>query len=255
MGGYGNVLYCRTCGTGLARDNRLTQCAPCQKQALSLALGPSDLPASFWDTNLMREALASWHFGQVIRAYRHHPHHGPRPLSQELVADWLRLTQTQLSRAENGPPVKDLDKLTHWAQKLKIPARYLWFQLPGAVSHEAAGSETSQSSALSPAGTLPHLPTYAGPRSADDGSDAAAMQAFRTADLQVGGGHLYATVVNYLQTAVAPRLFGTVTGGPASFRGGQRPDRNGRAGWLTTPAAMSPPSSISAGRSISPRRR
>lgn len=34
------------------------------------------------------------------------------------------------------------------------------------------------------------------------------MQAFRKADRQVGGGHLYATVINYLHTEVAPRLFG-----------------------------------------------
>jgi hypothetical protein len=38
--------------------------------------------------------------------------------------------------------------------------------------------------------------------------DAAAMQAFRTADLQAGGGHLYASVVKYLHTDIAPRLFG-----------------------------------------------
>src|SRR5262249_26081564 len=35
-----------------------------------------------------------------------------------------------------------------------------------------------------------------------------AMQSFRAADRQVGGGHLYATVVKYLHAAVAPRLFG-----------------------------------------------
>jgi transcriptional regulator with XRE-family HTH domain len=34
--------------------------------------------------------------------------------------------------------------------------------------------------------------------------DAAAMQAFRSADLQVGGGHLYASVIAYLQRDVAP---------------------------------------------------
>jgi hypothetical protein len=38
--------------------------------------------------------------------------------------------------------------------------------------------------------------------------DAEAMNAFRTADRQVGGGHLYGTVVHYLRTEVAPRLFG-----------------------------------------------
>jgi transcriptional regulator with XRE-family HTH domain len=42
-----------------------------------------------------------------------------------------------------------------------------------------------------------------------DDSDLAAMRAFRTADLQVGGGQLYATVLSYLHAAVAPRLFGT----------------------------------------------
>jgi tetratricopeptide (TPR) repeat protein len=36
--------------------------------------------------------------------------------------------------------------------------------------------------------------------------DAAAMRAFRSADLRVGGGHLYASVVEYLTTRVAPRL-------------------------------------------------
>jgi len=39
-----------------------------------------------------------------------------------------------------------------------------------------------------------------------------AMQAFRAADRQVGGGHLYATVVSYLHREVAPRL----VGGPES---------------------------------------
>ena len=239
MSGSGNVRYCRTCGARLTRGNLLNQCAPCQQQAFNLASGPPDLPASFWEVSLMREALASWHIGQVIRAYRHHPHHGPRPLSQELVASWLRLTQTQLSRAENGLPVKDLDKLTNWAQTLKIPARHLWFQLPSVVSHQAAGSETVLSSALSPAGTLPYLPARAEAPPQDDGADAAAMQAFRTADLRAGGGHLYPTVVNYLQTAIAPRLFGTVTGGPGVFAAASALTE--MAGWMAHDAGRDEP--------------
>src|ERR1022692_3962406 len=95
MSSYGNVRYCRTCGTRLTRGNQLDQCAPCQQHAFSLALGPPDVPDSFWDTRPMRDAVSSWHIGQVIRAYRHHSHHGPRPLSQELIAGWLGLTQTQ----------------------------------------------------------------------------------------------------------------------------------------------------------------
>jgi hypothetical protein len=37
------------------------------------------------------------------------------------------------------------------------------------------------------------------------------MEAFRTADRQIGGGHLYASVVRYLQVDLGPRLLGTVS--------------------------------------------
>jgi hypothetical protein len=58
----------------------------------------------------MRDALDAWHMGRVIQAYRCHPWHG-RPLSQGVVAGWCGLTQTQLSRMENGAPPQDLAKL------------------------------------------------------------------------------------------------------------------------------------------------
>lgn len=138
MSGNHTVRYCHTCGARLARDNRLSQCALCQKKAGDLLLGPPDLPVGFWATTMMADAFASWHIGQVIRAYRHHPFHGPRPLSQELVAGWLGLTQTQLSRLENGLPVKDLDKLIAWASVLRMPPRSLWFKLPGEPTRDIA---------------------------------------------------------------------------------------------------------------------
>lgn len=93
----------------------------------------------------MRDALDSWHMGRVIAACRNHPLHD-RPLPQELVAGWFGITQAQLSRVENGPPIKDLDKLIHWARTIGIPASLLWFKLPGSQgsgtlhhSREAAG--------------------------------------------------------------------------------------------------------------------
>ncbi|MEN8653574.1 helix-turn-helix transcriptional regulator [Streptomyces sp. 21So2-11] len=85
----------------------------------------------------MREALESWHFGQVLYAYRTHPHHG-RALSQGAVADWLGVTQAQLSRIENGAAPQDLSKLMQWAHSLKIPADLLWFKLPGSERQFAA---------------------------------------------------------------------------------------------------------------------
>lgn len=77
----------------------------------------------------MREALRSRHMGQVIYAYRTHPWHG-RTLNQDVVANWLSLSQTRLSRIEKGPPPDELSKLIHWAQTLGVPEKMLWFTLP-----------------------------------------------------------------------------------------------------------------------------
>lgn len=37
-----------------------------------------------------------------------------------------------MSRIENGPPIKDLDRLIYWAKLLSIPEDLLWFKLPTA---------------------------------------------------------------------------------------------------------------------------
>ncbi|MGH3773980.1 MAG: helix-turn-helix domain-containing protein [Pseudonocardiaceae bacterium] len=160
----------------------------------------------------MRDALASWHIGAVIYAYRNHPFHG-RVLRQEIVAGWVGTTQAQLSRVENGPAVKDLDKLIQWARTLGIPAHLLWFQLPeqrhtwhpvAPNPHMAVSSPPVPLSATGPF----YLVRVKGHASQVDGSDMAAMHTFRLADRQVGGGNLYATVVGYLHSDVAPKLFG-----------------------------------------------
>lgn len=91
--------------------------------------GAPVMPPEFWDAPHMRSALATRHMGKVVRAYRHHPDHG-RPLSQEVVAGWMYLTQSQLSRVENGPPMRDLDRLIQWARILSIPTSLLWFRVP-----------------------------------------------------------------------------------------------------------------------------
>jgi hypothetical protein len=78
---------CDRCGTRLARDNAGGYCAPCQvggRRRDVFAAAP-DVPAEFWDSHAMREALASRPMGRVIRAYRHHPFHGRHPLAQDVV--------------------------------------------------------------------------------------------------------------------------------------------------------------------------
>lgn len=152
--------YCQ-CGIRLARDNPDSRCSACQRKARDRALHPPEVPAEFWETDQLRDAFAGQHMGQVIRAYRHHPFHGTRVLSQELVAGWLGITQTQLSRLESGRPVRDLDRLVRWAQTLRIPARHLWFDLPGqrrgAAEHVEHGAATHQPLVIADLTDLLHL--------------------------------------------------------------------------------------------------
>ncbi|HEY9470388.1 MAG TPA: helix-turn-helix transcriptional regulator [Propionibacteriaceae bacterium] len=99
------------------------------------------MPTDFWDESIVRDALLDRHMGRVIRAWRTHPHHGRRSIPQDRVASWAGITQAQLSRIENGPPLVHLDRLIQWARVLHIPPARLWFALPtgdttGRPSHE-----------------------------------------------------------------------------------------------------------------------
>lgn len=120
--------YCRSCGARVTDDVSERECAPCSERTARLAGGPPAVPAEFWANDRMRDALASWHMGRVIAAFRIHPFH-ERPLSQELVGGWVGLTQAQLSRIENGPPIRDLGRLSMWVRTLHIPAPLLWFKV------------------------------------------------------------------------------------------------------------------------------
>jgi tetratricopeptide (TPR) repeat protein len=180
---------------------------------------PPTVPSVFWQTPAFRDAFDSQHMGHVARAYRRHPlnvtEYGRDGIPQELLGAWLGLTQAQVSRIENGPPIRNLDTLAHWAHILRIPPELLWFKLPGERTPIAlairltAGMPSAPPMPVSPSASFQLVPVGTG---ALGNPDAAAMQAFRSADLQVGGGHLYASVTKYLQTDVAPRLFGSSDG-------------------------------------------
>jgi hypothetical protein len=129
--------YCRSCDTRLGRDNTDALCAACQRHVDAMRREPPAVPDEFWDTGPMRVALTSWHIGRVIRVYRHHPFHG-QPIPQQTACRWLGLTQSNLSRLENGPAVTDLTRLIAWSVALRIPPDRLWFQLPGPVDRTAS---------------------------------------------------------------------------------------------------------------------
>jgi transcriptional regulator with XRE-family HTH domain len=120
---------CDRCGGYLARDNAFNRCSRCRSVRDEI-VKPPVLPRGFWDSAHMRDALATWHMGRVFFAYRTHPQH-PRPLSQELIGNWLGLTQVQVGRIEKGRPPEELSKLIAWARILGIPGDLLWFKLPG----------------------------------------------------------------------------------------------------------------------------
>lgn len=191
-----DARYCRACGTTrLARDNATARCASCTTGARGVTGTPEmppGVPLGFWDHPGMRAALDQWHMGRVIAAYRTHPYHG-HPLRQETVAAWAGITQPQLSRIENGPPITDLGRLTHWARLLGIPPTRLWFQVP----EQHASRPPAHTPA--PVGMSPEGPA---------GDDMAAMRGWRVVDAQIGGMYLYATVTTYLRDQLGPRLFG-----------------------------------------------
>lgn len=212
--------YCG-CGNRLARDRSSALCSSCERQATHQRAGPPAVSAVFWDVPALRDALAGQHIGRLARAYRRHrefvARYGRDGISQDLLGSWLGLTQAQVSRIETGPPVRNLDTLAHWARVLQIPADLLWFKLPpGRDGARHADQPQAALAARAPTATSVGAPATGG--HAHD-PDAIAMRAFRTADLQAGGGHLYASVVRYLQTDMAPRLFGTDAGtdNPALF--------------------------------------
>jgi transcriptional regulator with XRE-family HTH domain len=122
------VRTCDRCGAHLARDNTNTRCSNC-RSIRDVLLSPPAVPRTFWDTTAMRDALATHHMGRVIYVYRTHPWH-PRRLSQELVGNWLGLTQAQLSRIESHRAPEEMTKLIAWARILGIPGDLLWFRLP-----------------------------------------------------------------------------------------------------------------------------
>jgi hypothetical protein len=74
--------------------------------ALAGAGTPPEHPAEFWEQPELRAASRERHYGRLLRAYRvlQKP-----PLQQARLAEWLGITQGQLSRIERAiTPAHDL---------------------------------------------------------------------------------------------------------------------------------------------------
>src|ERR1700680_991134 len=138
--------YCQ-CGKRLAHDRTGARCGACEREVIQQRAVPPELPADFWDTDQFRDAFAAQHMGRIARAYRKHPFNvtrfGKDGIPQEVLGDWLGLTQAQVSRVENGPPMRNLDTVAHWARALRIPEHLLWFRPPNWQTTVAIASRPS----------------------------------------------------------------------------------------------------------------
>ncbi|MET7394257.1 hypothetical protein ABZS66_12260 [Dactylosporangium sp. NPDC005572] len=114
--------YC-SCRTALAADNQTGRCSACAVSARKLACGPPLVPATFWQADRIRDALAARDMGALIAAYRTHPYHG-QPIRQDAAAGWLGVSQSQLSRIERGlTRVDDIGRLVDWGGDSGRPRR------------------------------------------------------------------------------------------------------------------------------------
>ncbi|WP_030021406.1 helix-turn-helix domain-containing protein [Streptomyces monomycini] len=144
---------------------------------------PQDLPAivaGLMDDPRFRDACAHRDMGRLFRMLNH------RGLSTRQLAAGVQITQGRLYDYMNGKSrVEKLAIFEQIADALHIPGHFL-----------GLARRPWEPSAVEPRHTAP----------SPCGSDVEAMDAFRSADRQTGGGRLYAAVVNHLSERVARRL-------------------------------------------------
>jgi tetratricopeptide (TPR) repeat protein len=127
--------YCGNCGVKLADGARAPLCKSCGRhpEVMPVECVPPVVPDTFWSAPTLRQAFEAQNFGQVLLAYRK----ACKPVvTQADVARWLGLSQSQVSRMERGSSLtSDLGKIAQWANAIRIPQHFLWFELSTEPSH------------------------------------------------------------------------------------------------------------------------
>jgi transcriptional regulator with XRE-family HTH domain len=225
---------CEKCQSPLATDNTGNCCGRCAHAHATGYLNAPILPTEFWQSDALQAAFAQRHIGLVFKAYRET--FNPL-LTQTTLAQWLGISQGQVSRIERATvAIHDLTKLEEWAKALHIPQSCLWFQYSddACVSPDTSSSVVKQEStkdegddgmrrrkliktiALSAApaaglANVDQVPTPIPSRRRTVGvSDIEIMRemthTFRKLDNRFGGGHSRSIVTGYLTTEVEPIL-------------------------------------------------
>ncbi|MFJ9188298.1 MULTISPECIES: XRE family transcriptional regulator [Streptomyces] len=146
------------------------------------ATDPRDVVAGMLDDPRLLAAFAERDMGTLFRLLNH------RGVSTRRLAADVGITQGRLYDYMKGKSrVEKLVLFEQIADAFHIPGQLLG--LARRAWEPAEAREVHHSAQVPP-----------------DGDDLAAMEAFRTADRQTGGGRLYQAVVRHLSDHVAPRL-------------------------------------------------
>ncbi|MFG3512172.1 XRE family transcriptional regulator [Streptomyces bobili] len=149
---------------------------------------PRDVVAGLLGDERLLNACAERDMGVVFRLLN------ARGVSTRRIAAAVDITQGRLYDYMNGK--SRVEKLALFEQIADA------FHIPGHLLGLAR--RAWEPAAAEPTKHEPELPP--------DGDDLAAMDAFRSADRQTGGGRLYGAVVRHLADRVAPRLVDTGSG-------------------------------------------
>lgn len=140
MSGHHACGRCASCSIALTKDDLANLCGSCV-QVTPAATDVAPVPsADFWEQPEIRSVLLSRNFGRFLRTYR--TVQSPQ-IKQAQLAQWLGITQGQLSRIErSSTPIHDLHKLDAWARVLHVPSDRLWFS-PSPASSSSTDATAS----------------------------------------------------------------------------------------------------------------
>lgn len=217
----GQRRSCDACGAHLAADNEYDWCSPCARRLDAGSSGPRTPSKDFWRSSPVLRAVQGQDFGQLLKAWRT----TLQPVATQVeVAQWLGLSQAQVSRIESGRTrVNDLSKLVRWARVLGARGDCLWFTIPE-DENDQAQPQASVAVTLPPVleGGLAEIPggkiasergvgqaRYSARQSVGQDDVAVIREAtstFRQIDNRFGGGRARVAVSAFLETEVSVAL-------------------------------------------------
>ncbi|WP_236568028.1 hypothetical protein [Nocardiopsis sp. FR6] len=183
---------------------------------------PAALPTHVLERADVQGALERRDFGTVFRLARKWG-----GISYSRIAEACDIKAERVGALARGEgAITTHDKILQVCDALRIPGHTLGLlprpwesaaspRSPQTVTSDGPKSSSSPAPPPVPSPRVPETPELPRPGETQ-GSEAEAVHAFRIADRQVGGGHLYAAVMQYLSTRVGPGLVAE-SSTPATF--------------------------------------